>query len=213
MSRISIPILLVVAAAAQTQIDDPDAYQKLRLKAAGVAINDEVALIRTLHQPEKPWLAAYAARLLGRLPKSDIGVRELNAAALSEHEWLFLYAMESLIGWGDRQWVSIARSRLPKYKEEAVRLSVAGLLARVGIFDGWNVVESDVMGNARYRYIGLGQVTAFRDMKELSGQPFDLLKKLDSMRSNSSNKALRDRLLEKIIQLTRQPPVQSVPRK
>jgi hypothetical protein len=117
------------------------------------------------------------------------------------------------MGWGDRQWVSIARSRLPNYKEEGVRLGVGGLLARVGIFDGWNIVESDIMRNGRYREIALGEVTAFRDMKELSGQPFDLVKKLDSMRSSSSSKTVRDRLLEKIIQLTRRPAAQGAPRR
>jgi hypothetical protein len=211
-SLISVLATLSFAAAAQTQIDDPFAYQQLRLKAAGVAVNDETALIKTLR--EKPKVAAYAARFLGRLPKSDLAIRELSTAARSEHEWLSLYAMESLMGWGDRQWVSGARARLANFKEQAVRLSVAGLLARAGIFDGWGMVESTITGgDGRYRNIALLQVNSFRDMRELSGQPFDLVKKLDSMRSNSSSKIVRDRLLEKIIQLTRQPAALGVPRK
>ena len=209
---ISVPILLAVAAAAQTQIDDPWVRERRVLAEAGVAVNDETALIKTLRQREKPWLADYAAHFLGKLPKSGLAIRELNVAALSEHEFTSLDAMESLMGWGDRQWVSAARSRLPRYKDRAVRLSVAGLLARAGVFDGWNMVESAIMsGDGRYRNIALLQVNAFRDMKELSGQPFDLVKKLDSMRSSSSSKAVRDRLLEKIIQLTLQPPVQGIP--
>lgn len=211
---ISVLILLGVATAAQTLDDDPWVREKLELAQAGVAVNDQAALLKTLRQREKPWLAAYAAHFLGKLPKSDLAIPELNAAALAEHEFLSLNAMESLMGWGDRQWVTAARSRLPRYKDEGVRLSVAGLLARAGVFDGWNTIESTIMrSDGRYRGIALLQVSAFRDMKELSGQPFDLVKKLDSMRSSSSSKAVRDALLNKIIQLTRQPPVQGIPRK
>ena len=63
---------------------------------------------------------------------------------LADHEFLAEYAMESLMGWGERQWVSAARSRLPNFKDQGVRVSVAGMLARVGVFDGWEVIESDL---------------------------------------------------------------------
>jgi len=206
-------LLPAITAMAQTPIDDPYAYHKLSLRRAGVAVDNEAAWIKTLRQREKPWLAVYAAHFLGKLPKSELAIRELNAAARSEHEFLSLAATESLTGWGDRQWVSAARSRLPSYKDQGVRLGVAALLARAGVFDGWNMIESTIMSrDGRYRGIALLHVSAFRDMKELSGQPFDLVKKLDSMRSSSSSKAVRDALWNKIIQLTPQPPVQGLPR-
>lgn len=215
MKRMILPAILVaIVGTAQTPEDDPHERDRLLLLQAGVAVNDEAALIRTLRQREKPWLATPAVHFLGKLPKSELGVGELNIATLSDDEFVALYTLESLLGWGDRQWVSSARSRLPSFKNQGVRLSVAGLLARAGVFDGWNTVEPAIMaGDGRYRRIALMQVNAFRDMKELSGQPFNLVAKLDSMRSSSSSKAVRDALLNKITQLTRQPPAQSIPRK
>jgi hypothetical protein len=201
---LALPLLLAMAGPAQTREDDPYVRERLELAQAGVAVSDEAALIRTLRH-EKPWLAAYASHFLGKLPKIDPAIRELNAATLSNHEFLARHAMESLMGWGDKQWVSAARSRLPDFKDKGVRLTVAGLLARAGVFDGWNIVESTIMHDAQYRGIALLQVDDFRDMKNLSGQPFDLVNRLDTMRSNSPSKAVRDRLLNKIIVLTRQP--------
>ena len=51
-------------------------------------------------------------------------------------------------------------------------------------------------------------------MKELSGQPFDLVKKLDSMRSSSSSKQSAIACWKKIIQLQRHvnPPRRASPK-
>ena len=54
----------------------------MNIEHIAINVSDPVALINTLR--EKPKLAAYAANFLGILPKSDLAIRELNVAALSE---------------------------------------------------------------------------------------------------------------------------------
>ena len=50
-------------------------------------------------------------------------------------------------------------SRLPIFQDRGVRISVAGMLARLGVFDGWDLIESTIMrGDGRYCGIALLRV-------------------------------------------------------
>jgi hypothetical protein len=197
-------------------IDNGSGYAiaTMPLRREGIPLRDQAALIKTLNRRDKPALAAGAAYALGTLPKNDLVIRELNFAALSDSELLMTYAIDSLVGFGDVQWVNGARARLPNMKKTDLRLVVARQLARAGVFDGWDLTESTIMtGRPVLRDMALNSVDFFRNMKDASGQPVDLVKKLDAMRSSSSSKAVRDALLTKIIQLTVEPPAPRPPRK
>lgn len=185
----------------QNRIDDGAGWANITapLRRAGIPLDDQAALIRTLHRRDRPILAASAADALQMLPKNDLVVRELHEAGLADDENLMSAAISTLAGFGDTQWVAAARARLPGIRNKFIRLEIAGRLARAGVYDGWDLIESTIMTQPFvYRDIALVDVYFFRDRKDASGQPIDLVQKLEEMRSRASSQAVRDALTARI---------------
>lgn len=134
---------------------------------------------------------------------NDVVIRELNSAVVSGSELELANAVDTLAASGDRQWIDAARTRLPSMQQAHLRTDVANQLARVGVFDGWGSVEATIMaGDIMLSFQAVNSVDPFRNMKQLAGQPFDLVEKLKALRASSSARDLREQLLTKITQLT-----------
>ncbi len=177
----------------QTQIDDAEERMLGPLKRAGVDLDDEAALIRALHRTGDLGMPCSAAYALGKLPKTPAVLSELNAAALSEDEILMNYAIRSLLKHGDREWVDGAVARLPNVREDRQRLHLAGELARVGRFDGWDMIAAAIVtGHLWQRETALLEVGNFRGMKDASGKQIDLLATLDELAMRAPESARSD---------------------
>jgi hypothetical protein len=205
MARMAVAVAVLSSLSwAQTDSDDFVMRVTAPLAQAGIALDDEAALIRALQRSDNPRLASSAAYALGRLPRTELSVRELTVATLAEDEILMNYSIRALLRLGDTQWVNIAKGRLRNIKNSVQRLELAGELAQGGVFDGWDLVASAVTnGDFGHRDIGLRIAGSFRQMKDASGKPV-LIEKLDEMRIGAPQ-PVRDALLAKIIELTVEP--------
>lgn len=100
------------------------------------------------------------------------------------------YAIRSLLKHGDSGWVVGAVARLPNVRNNTQRLHLAGELAQVGRYDGWDMIETAIVaGEPSQRYTALFEVGKFRAMKDGSGNPVDLLAKLDQLRLRAPESA------------------------
>ena len=200
----------------QNPIDDDARWVNLTqpLRRAGIPLDDQASLINALHRLDRPSLAASAAHALARLPKSHRVIEELNRAAFSDDDFLMSAAIDTLAGFGDRQWVEAARARLPHMRQKVLRLDVAGRLAQEGVYDGWEIVEFSIMEEEPvYRDIALARVYYFRDRKDAFGLPMDLVQKLEEMKSRASSEAVRDALAAKITQCKQLRNAEAAPKK
>ncbi|HEY2011914.1 MAG TPA: hypothetical protein VGH38_00375 [Bryobacteraceae bacterium] len=115
------------------------------LRLRGIPLRDRGALIAALKRRDvTSGAAAYA---LGWLPKDAVTVAELNRAVFADDEHLMLSAIGSLEQFGNRQWVSAAKLRLRRIKDQHMRLALAEHLAQACVFDGWDLVEKAIMSD------------------------------------------------------------------
>jgi hypothetical protein len=159
MARLALAILCMCSWTwAVTDIDNSEWRLTAPLVRAGIALDDEAALIGVLQRKDDPRLATGAAYVLGKLPRTDTSVRELTVAASSEDEILMNYAIRSLLQLGDTNWVDAARARFPTVKDGLQRLELAGELARGGAFDGWDLITSAITeGDLGHREVALSR--------------------------------------------------------
>ena len=158
--------------------------------------------MRALQRNDNPRLATSAAYVLGKLPRTDMAVRELTVAASSEDEILMNFAIRSLLRLRDGQWVNAASARLRNVGDSVQRLELAGELAQGGVFDGWDLIASAIAeGDPGHREVALRQVGCFQQMKDASGKSVNLIEKLDRLRIGAPQ-PVRDAVLAKIVELT-----------
>jgi hypothetical protein len=186
MHRVLAVIIVIASAGWAFDGVDGDSEWDINLLAplavAGVKVDDEAALISALHRADVPGIAVAAAYALGKLPRSEAIVSELNAAALSKDEFLMTYSIRSLLKFGDRQWVDSAAVRFPGLKRPLLRLELAWELAAGGRYDGWEIVQDAIVnGDRTLQITALSRITAFQGMKDASGKPVNLVVKLDEL--------------------------------
>jgi hypothetical protein len=202
MRKILVVVVLVSSLCGAADIDDSEFRLTGPLVRAGIKLDDEAALIRTLQAPNDPRLACCAAYALGKLARNETIVRELNAAAQAKDEILMGFAIRSLLKHGDRQWVGAASARLPNVKNDIVRLRLADDLAQAGCYDGWEMIEAAIVdGSVAEQEIALFGVESFQGMKDSAGKPIDLVQRLDSMMVRAPE-ANRTAIFVKIVHLS-----------
>ncbi len=202
MRKIVVMVAIVSSLCWATDIDDSEFRLTGPLVRAGIRLDDEAALIRTLQSPDEPRLAWCAAYALGKLPKSETIIRELNVAAQAKDELLMIFAVRSLLKLDDRQWVGAAAARLPNVKKETLRLNLADQLAQAGSYDGWEMIEAAIVnGSVSEQEAALFAVESFQGMKDSAGKPIDLVQRLDSMMVRAPE-ANRTAIFVKIVHLS-----------
>lgn len=176
---------------------------------AGYRLEEE-SLLQALTRNDDVLVRAGAAYALGRLPRTGRivetllavvteGREGLSPSARDAQEVVVNRAIASLIRFGDDRWVSAAANRLPEVKYAAAQLERAGLLAKAGRFEGWQVVMSKVT-DEKYTEVALEQVDHFKQMRGRSGERRNLAEDLRKALPRSSERSRR-LILKKINQL------------
>lgn len=179
------------------------------LLRAGYALNEE-SLLNALTQSDDLMVQAGAAYALGRLPKTERIVRALTSVVTENREGLSPsardgrevvanHAIRSLIRLRDSKWVPAAVNHLPKVGYTAAQLELAGLLAQVGRYEGWDVVTSKVT-DEKYTGAALEQVDKFKQMRDSSGRRKNLAEELNNVLPRASERS-RGLIMKKINQL------------
>ncbi len=125
--------------------------------------------------------ASFALRLL---PRSDEAVDALNEALKSKNEGLVVTSARTLQKLGQKDWVPVARERLPSFESRANRLLLAGMLAEAGAYDGWPFIVktlTDPDADRLKTIHALVHVLSFVGMKDAAGKPVDLAEELRSL--------------------------------
>jgi hypothetical protein len=142
-----------------------------RLISLGIALDNPAALISTLQGADGD-LA---------FPKSEASVNALTAvirdmpsnvrpSASGLWDLAAVQAARTLGGLHEKDWIPIARGRLPRIKDVGVRIDMSAALASAGCYDGWPTIYENLL----LRYDALISVPSFVGMKHPDGSEVDL---------------------------------------
>lgn len=140
-SRVALALATCIVLGSALAFADTDQASPLdtqgmkKLTDKGIRLDDEWALIQCVKSRDSG-LAPLAAYALAKLPKSETIVTTLREAANGEQEVLIIYAIRSLLKFGDTMWVGPALGRLDSMSIPHMQVQLAGLLAEAGHYEG-----------------------------------------------------------------------------
>lgn len=132
------------------------------LRGRGIDLTSESQLLEALSSSNVR-VASAAAYALSRVPKTERSIHALSQAVDAENRVVAFYAAQALSELGDTSWINVAVRDLSSTQDPVAGLLMAGLLAKVGNYQGWYLIDKYLMVKP-YNTVALEQAPFFAKM-------------------------------------------------
>lgn len=190
-------VSLAAPAVAQRVTDNSmELEAKAILSRAGYRYDAE-SLARALYDSDLT-VAAIAAGRLSEFPVSPTTLTALQQATQRPEEVVAAIALDTLQRLGAMGWEPRAVELLTGAEDPAVRLDMAGVLARAGRSDGWPPIKTALRGEKPALLANaVTNAAYFQGLKDANGQTIDAVGELERIRTSlgpNAPKVLRTRI-------------------